>query len=69
VAASAMNSVSLGSFTSGANSARKSTSAVAPRPPAMPFTVRCMASSIRFMVLELKVRTVPRRTAVCGMTL
>jgi hypothetical protein len=42
--------------------------AVAPNAAAMPTAVRRIPSSICFMVSLLTVRTVPRITAVCGMT-
>jgi hypothetical protein len=42
---------------------------VAPKAAATPITVRRMPFSIWFVVSLLKVRNVPRMTAVCGMTL
>jgi hypothetical protein len=68
-ATSAMNAVSAGLLTSGANTSGNSTLAVAPKAPATPAAVRRMQSSICFMVSLLNVRNVPRITAVSGMTL
>ncbi len=68
-ATSANSAVSAGSFTSGANSRRKSTLAVAPNAAATPVAVRFMFSSTSVIVSFLKVRTVPRISADCGITL
>ncbi len=48
---------------------RKSSSAVAPKPPATPLAIRRMFSSIIAMVSLLKQRAVPRIIARSGMTL
>jgi hypothetical protein len=67
-ATSANAAVASVSFTSAANSRRKSTRAVAPNPAATPSAVRFMFSSTSVVSLR-KVRTVPPIAAVCGITL
>ena len=68
-ATSANAAVASVSFTSAANSRRKSTRAVAPNAAATPSAVRFMFSSTSVIVSLRKVRTVPPIAAVCGITL
>ena len=68
-ATSANSAVASASFTSGANSRRKSTRALAPNAAATPAAVRFMFSSTSIIVSLRNVRTVPLISAVCGITL